>query len=49
MGYSGGRSYYPWQRWQSPPAPPVARGLFAPWQDNRTRREQDFFWGGRFN
>jgi penicillin-binding protein 1A len=48
MGYSGGRSYYPWQR-QSPPAPPVARGLFAPWQDNRTRREQDFFWGGRFN
>jgi membrane carboxypeptidase/penicillin-binding protein len=49
MGHSGGRSYYPSQRWQSPPAPPVARGLFAPWQDNRTRRQQDFFWGGRFN
>jgi membrane carboxypeptidase/penicillin-binding protein len=45
-GYTGGgRSYYPSQGWQSPPP---ARGLFAPWQDNRMRRNSDF-WGGRFN
>jgi membrane carboxypeptidase/penicillin-binding protein len=48
--YNAGRSYYPSQGWQqSPPAPPAARGLFAPWQDRRTRREPDYFWGGRFN
>jgi len=45
-GYTGGgRSYYPSQGWQSPPP---ARGLFAPWQGNRMRRDSDF-WGGRFN
>ena len=45
-GYTGGgRSYYPSQGWQSPPP---ARGLFAPWHDNRMRRDSDF-WGGRFN
>ena len=47
-GFSGGRSYYPSQGWQSQPAPPVARGLFSPWFDNRTRRDSGF-WGGRFN
>jgi penicillin-binding protein 1A len=51
-----GRSYYPGQGWQAPPAPPqpVARGLFAPFfaQDpprNQVRRDPDYFWGGHAN
>ena len=56
-GQWAGRSYYPNQGWrqqqpQSPPSPPVARGLFQPWtwgNQSQPRANQDFFWGGRVN